>query len=168
MAVVMTVLISVSAAAAQAGEPGARAKTAIKLNRGLADTPMRGTGWVLERVAWRWNISPYFIIGVSGKESSLGRYACRSNPRNIWGLKSCRTGSYIDLDGDGRHESLPVLRTWGHAYTWFARYIRVRQRHARTAFDIRNYCECDEHQWASVVAATIRRLFGASPHVRYR
>lgn len=163
----VTALIATAAPPAAALSPQ-RERVVVKLNRGLRGTPMAGTGRVLEQVGWRWNVNPFFIVGVSGKESSLGTQACRANPRNIWGLNSCRRGRYIDLDGDGRHERLPLLRTWGHAYTWFARYVRVRQPRAQTPWDFRGYCWCDEDQWAGVVAATMRRLFGASPRVRYR
>ena len=168
IAAILILLITLAHAAHAAVPQRTHRDTVIaNLRAGLAGTPMAGSEMALERVARRWGISPYFIIGVSGKESSLGAYACRRNPKNIWGLKSCRTGPYIDVDHDGDIDHLPTFRTWGHAYTWFARYVLDRQPHARTPYDFRGYCECDERQWADVVAHTMRRLFGVGPNVRY-
>lgn len=146
-----------------------RVTIAKKLNRALARTPMRGTGYILERVGRRWNVSPYFIIGVSGKESSLGHASCRSNRKNIWGLKSCGVGRYTDVTGDGRVDYLPRFKTWGHAYTFFARYVHTRYPHARSPYDFHGYCECGvQSNWAPAVAGFMRRLFGVAAGVRYR
>lgn len=145
----------------------AREHVVHRLNRGLVGTPMAGTGRALEAAAHKWQVSPFFIIGVSGKESSLGHRSCWSNRRNIWGLKSCRLGKYVDLNGDGVREHLGVFRSWAAAYDFFARYIRARQSHADTPWEIHGYCECDERQWADTVVFWMRRLFDVGPSTRY-
>lgn len=158
----------IAATEADAADHSRRYLTAVKLNQGLKGTPMQGTGFLLERVAWKWRISPYFVIGVSGKESSLGHASCRSNRKNIWGLKSCGIGPYTDITGDGRTDWLPRFKTWGHAYTFFARYVRARYPHARTPYDFHGYCECGvQTNWAPKVAWFMRARFGVAANVRY-
>lgn len=163
---IITLLILLVANCAEA-DAGTRHDTARRLNRALAGTPMHGQGWRLEATGRRWNISPYFIALAANRESSLGTRPCRNNPRNVWGLKSCQLGRYVDITGDGRPEQLPVFRTWGHAFTFFARYVRARFPHARTAYDFHGYCECGVTAWAGPIEAAGRRL-GWPTRVAYR
>jgi hypothetical protein len=154
MLAAMTVLISVSAAPANAGEPGARAKTAIKLNRGLQNTPMRGTGWKLEAAGFKHKIHPAFIAAIAGTESSFGHRACRSDRFNAFGLASCT-----------RSWPVPQFRSWKHVYGFMGAFLTRRWPGASTPYSFRGYAACSDC-WARRVSFFMRRLgFGTS--VRY-
>lgn len=159
----MTLLALTLTATATAGT---RQDVARDLNRGLRGTAMHGQGWRLEAVGHRTGISPYFIALAAGRESSFGNHGCHGNPKNVWGLKSCALGSYVDLNGDGHPESIPRFRTWGHAFTFFAAYINARFPHARTAWDFHGYCGCGVSSWAGGIDRIARRL-GWPTGVRY-
>lgn len=158
IAAALTTTSTLVEAAAETSRHNPRVEIARDLNQGLANTPMRGQGFRLERTGRRWNVSPYFIALASGRESSFGTFGCRSNPRNVWGLKSCRTGPYIDIDGDGDIDDLPTFRTWGHAFTFFARYVRARFPHATTPYHFHGYCECGVASWAGGIDRIATRL----------
>lgn len=132
-----------------------------RLNRYLARSPMHGLGATLERVGRREGVSPFFIVGVAGKESTLGSASCGSNPRNVWGLGAC-----------GRAWSPPYFRTWEHAVTYFARFVMGRTSvyrgwpSARTPYDFGGYCSGCESSWASAVLTHMARM-QAGVSVRY-
>lgn len=158
-ALILIALISLAhTASAAAGRPRistARETVVRTLDRGLADTPMRGTGRQLEASGWKWRVSPYFIAAIAGTESSFGRAACRGNPRNAFGLASC---------GDGWH--VPWFASWAHAYDFMGRFLALRWPHARTAYDYRGYAACAPC-WGAKTAGWMRSRFGVGPSVRY-
>lgn len=136
-----------------------RAAVVRRLDRAMAGSPMEGTGRTLERVAWQHRISPFFIVAVAGTEAGDGRrpgiHGCHRNPRNVWGLSSCGSGWYV-----------PHFRSWRHAYTFYARFLRSRWPQATTAHHFYGYAACSPC-WGRKTALWMRLLFGEGPGVRY-
>jgi hypothetical protein len=126
-----------------------------QLDRATAGTPMQHTGGILEPIARRHRIHPFFIIAVAATESSIGRAACHNNPRNVWGLASCQNTWPV-----------PYFNTWREAYTFYARFLTRRWPHARTAHDYHGYAACSSC-WGRKTAYWMQRLFGVGPGVRY-
>lgn len=129
---------------------GARLTTIRRLQRG----PLAHHAYRIEAAAWRYRVSPFAIVAISGVESSYGRFPCRSNPRNIWGLGAC-----------GRAWKPPYFATWKQAYHYYARFLRRTWPKARTVYDLRGYCECGG--WAAKVASLMRAHYGKGPGVGY-
>jgi len=123
---------------------------AVRVARGVRSTPLRGLGWLIERVGFREGVSPFFMVGASGTESSVFRAPCSGNPRNGWGLGSC-----------GAAWRAPYFRTWEQAFTYYARHVRRLWPRARTPFELYGYCACGSAYWGSKTVAWMRLLFGA-------
>lgn len=151
----MTASITLALALPAAAHAGDRSDTARQLNAGLAGTPMRGLGYILEAEGRRAGVHPAFIAAAAGLESAWGRLACRDNPYNAWGLGSC-----------DRAWKVPHFRTWRQAIRYYARFIRDRWPSARTPYDLHGYCQCGTRSWGSRVAWNMDRL-GFPAHVRY-
>lgn len=134
-----------------------RYQVAAQLNRGLAGTPMAGTGFALEAAGWRYRVHPAFVAAVAGVESTYGAAVCERF--NAWGLGSC-----------GRAWRPPAFPSWKHAYDYFARFIRDRWPSALTPYDFHGYCVTpagdDCPTWPGKVAANMRRL-GFGETLRY-
>lgn len=132
---------------------------AVQLNRALASTPMRGTGWALATEGRAAGVHPAFIAAVAGKESSYGAQPCRANRMNVWGLSSCRRGWAV-----------PQFRTWRQAIRFFAHWFQSRFAYARTPYDVHGYCVtgsgADCPSWAADVAYRMRAL-GFAPSTRW-
>ena len=134
-------------------------KTVTDLNRGLAHTPMRGLGLILVQEGRRRNVSPYLIAAVAGLESSYGAAPCRSNPRNVWGLASCKRGYGI-----------PVFRSWRQAVRFQAGLLRRGwlSKGVRDVYTIgRSYCPPCKNKWGADVGWFMRDL-GGTTKVTYR
>lgn len=134
--------------------PGPRASVALKLNRGLRGTPMRGLGFLLEREGRRAGVHPAFIAGVAGVESSYGAAMCL--PYNAWGISSC-----------GNAWRAPTFGSWREGIRYAARFFKRQWPSARSPWDFHGYCvdrygnDCPT--WPGKVAANMRRLgFGAT------
>lgn len=138
----------------------APADPALELRRALAGTPLEPAADELELAGRRHDVNPELIVAIAYVESSLGVKACRTNPRNVWGLGAC-----------GRAWRPPVFRTWGHAASYFARFLRDRWPTARSPYDLARYCVTETGatcpDWAPAVTAAGRRLFGRTPTVNY-
>lgn len=126
-----------------------------RLNRGLANTPMRGLGQVLEQEARATGISPYFIAAAAGTESSFGAAPCSSNPRNVWGLSSCGSGWHV-----------PYFHTWRQAIRFYARFLAARWPHATSPYHFYGYAACDAC-WGRKTSMWMRSRFGVDAHTRY-
>lgn len=133
----------------------AREHVVQTLNRGLAGTPMSGTGRELEAAGWQHHVHPVFIAAIAGTESSFAAAACRGNPRNAFGLSSCGSGW-----------SVPWFRSWAHAYTFMAQFLTGRWPSARTPWDYHGYAACSSC-WGTKTAWWMRARFGTGPSVRY-
>lgn len=121
---------------------------ARQVAHGLRGTPLQGLGFVFEAEAHRRNLSPFFLVGASGTESSLGAAGCSGNRFNIWGLGACN-----------RYWHVPFFPTWRHAISYYADFIRQHWPHARTVYDLHGYCECGSLSWGSQTLAWMHRLF---------
>lgn len=156
-AIVLTMLGSAVATAARPHTriSPVRQSAVDLLNGGLEGSPMAHTGRALEAAGWKWHVSPFMVAGIAAKESSLGVHACRSNPKNAFGLSSCGSGWYV-----------PYFRTWAQAYDFVAHFIHTRWPDARTPWDLHRYA-ADTESWATSVAFHMRRLFSAQPDARY-
>lgn len=122
--------------------------TAVKLNRALVGTPMRGSGFALVLAGRKWDVHPAFIAAVAGLESSYGAAACRGNRMNVWGLSSCGRGWYV-----------PQFRSWRHATEFFARWFRSRWTPAVDMWAVgRSYCPPCGSSWGERVAYRMRLL----------
>lgn len=126
-----------------------------RLERGLQGSPMAGSGRALERAAWRYRISPFFIVAVAATESSIGRAACSNNRFNVWGLANCSGIWHV-----------PAFRSWGEAYTFYARFLAERWPDATTCHHYYGYAKCSAC-WGRKTAAWMSSLFGVGPAVRY-
>lgn len=127
---------------------------AQQLNRALASSPLRGTGFALEDEAHRGNLNPYFIVGAGVTESGDGGlpgvHPCRQNRMNIWGLASC-----------GYSPEVPVFKTWRDAYRSYIAFIHRHWPHARTLYELYGYCPpCGTQGWGDKTYGAMRHLFG--------
>ena len=154
MLTVALAITLITAAAAQAHR-NPRVTVAQTLNQGLAHTPMRGTGYQLERAGYQHHISPYFIAAIAATESSLGRAACANNPYNAFGLASC-----------GHSWHVPQFRSWAQAYMFMGRFLSQRWPHARTPYDYHGYAACTPC-WARKTAWWMTIRFHTTPKTRY-
>lgn len=126
-----------------------RAQVAAKLNRGLAGTPLRGLGRIIEQVGWRYHVHPAFMAAASGTESSFGAVPCCGSRYNIWGWYS-----------------MPPVASWEQAFTAYARFLRDRWPSAWTPWDFHGYCGCGVTAWGNATSRFMHRL-GFAAVVRY-
>lgn len=122
------------------------------LERGLAGTPMAGTGRELEAAGRHWGINPAVIAAIAGTESSFG--AARCGHYNAYGLANC-TGIW----------NVPYFRSWGDSYEFMGKFLSSRWPHARTPYDYNGYAACDDC-WARKTVEHMGR-FGLGTNVRY-
>lgn len=131
------------------------------LNRGLAGTPMAGTGRELERAGRRHHIHPAFIAAIAGTESSFGAAACHDNhgnrTYNAFGLASCGSGWHV-----------PYFSSWEQAYEFMSRYLAGLWPRARTTYDYVHpgYAACTDC-WGRKTATYMRDRFGLGNTVHY-
>lgn len=154
-AIVTAVIAALTLAIPTVAHAGDRSDTAKRLNRGLAGSPMRGLGWILEAEGYRYGVSPYFMAAAAATESSLGRAGCSNNPRNVWGLASC-TNSW----------PVPYFGTWREAIRFYARFLHDRWPNATSPFHYYGYAECSDC-WGRKTAYWMGRLFGVGTYTRY-
>lgn len=126
-----------------------RYDVAMKLQRGLSNTPLRGLGFLLERVGWKTGVNPAFIAAASGTESSFGAIPCCGSRFNIWGWYS-----------------MPSVSSWQQAFFAYAHFIRSRWPSARTPWDLNGYCGCGTTAWGNRTSSFMARL-GFGPSVIY-
>jgi len=115
---------------------------------------MAGSERALEAAGRHWHVSPYFIAGIAGTESSFGAAACSGNPYNAYGLSSCTTGW-----------SVPYFKSWAESYEFMGRFLKSRWPNARTPYDFHGYAACSSC-WGASTARHMAR-FGVSPSVVY-
>jgi hypothetical protein len=126
-----------------------------RLERGLAGSPMSGTGEILVEIGKRYGISPYFMAGIAATESSLGHAACSNNRYNVWGLASCVNSWPV-----------PYFNSWYEAITFFADFLRDRWPTATTSYDYHGYAACSTC-WGAKTASHMRNLFGVDNYTRF-
>lgn len=132
-----------------------------RLQRGLAGTPMSGSEGALLAAGRRYGVSPYFIAGIAGTESSFGAAACSNNRFNAFGLSSCGSGW-----------SVPYFNSWSEAYDFMARFLTGRTSvtrgwpHARTTYDFHGYAACSSC-WGAKTAQHMAGRFGVGNSVRF-
>lgn len=130
-----------------------------RLNRGLAGTPMAGTGRELEAAGRRYHIHPAFIAAIAGTESSFGAAMCGNY--NAYGLANCR-GIW----------GVPTFRSWGDSYMFMAAFLTGHTSvssgwpKARTTYDYNGYAACSSC-WGAKTEMYMRTRFGVSSSVRY-
>lgn len=129
-------------------------RAAVLLNRGLAHTPMAGTGFALVTESLRRRLNPALIAGIAGTESSYGAAACWNNRFNAFGLSSCGSGW-----------SVPQFRSWRESYRFMAGFITSHWPNARTPWDLHGYAACDAC-WGNSTAGHMREL-GFAATVRW-
>lgn len=125
------------------------------LERGLAGTPMAGTGRILEHHGRLHGVSPYFMVAVAATESSIGHAACSNNRRNVWGLASCVNSWPV-----------PYFDTWDEAIGFYADFLAERWPGHTSPYSFRGYAACSDC-WARKVSYWMERLFGVAPTTRY-
>lgn len=126
--------------------------TVRRLDAGLAGTPMAGLGATLERWGRRYGVSPYFIAGAAGTESSFGAAMCL--PFNAWGIGNC-----------GRAWTPPSFGSWDESIAYYARFLAERWPGHSTPFSFRGYAACDDC-WGRKTSAHMGR-FGVGNSTRY-
>ena len=153
--VVLAVASSVSAASGDAlKQPAghsARYLTVQTLRAGLRGTPLAGHAFEIEQAGFDTHVSPFFMVGASGTESSVFRASCSGNRWNGWGMGSC-SASWVPF--------LPTLR---YAFHFYGTYIRSQWPSARTPYDLHGYCGCGDQAWGDKTVAWERQLFGNVP-----
>lgn len=158
LALALLAAVVCAVAAQQARAHSQRYLVAKRVQQGLRGTPLHGLGFVFEAEGWRTGLSPFFLVGASGTESSLGAAGCSGNRFNIWGLGACN-----------RAWSVPVFPTWQRAIRYYADFIRRLWPRARTVYELHGYCPpCGSYGWGSKTYAWMRQLFGqVSSSIRY-
>lgn len=126
-----------------------------RLERGLAGTPMEGTGVILERHGRAYGVSPFFMVAVAATESSIGHAACSNNRFNVWGLASCSGSWYV-----------PPFRSWDEAIEFYAKFLSSRWPGHSSPYSFRGYAACDEC-WGRKVSSWMSSLFGVSSRTAY-
>ena len=155
----LLVLALASAASARGSTLVPQSSPRVELNRGLAHTPLRGLGAILDEEGRRQNVSPYLIAAIAGLESSYGLHPCRSNPRNVWGLASCKRGYGI-----------PYFTSWRQAIRFQAGLLRRGwlSKGVRDVYTIgSSYCPPCGNGWGAKVGWLMRSL-GGPVRVTYR
>jgi len=102
----------------------------------------------IEQAAHETHVSPFFMVGASGTESSVFRASCSGNRWNGWGMGSC-SASWV-----------PYLPTLKYAFHFYGTYIRSTWPGARTPYDLHGYCGCGDVAWGNKTVAWVRQLFG--------
>ncbi len=120
-----------------------------KINRYVKNTPMEGMGKIIVKQARKHEISPYFVVAVAAKESSLGAEACSHNRKNVWGLGAC-----------GRAWKPPHFKNWTQAVNYFVRFINRLWPKAQSPFQFYGYCYGCETEWGNDVARHMRNIGG--------
>lgn len=152
----ITLALALAAPAADAA-PGPHARLAQQLNRGLAATPMRGLGYILEAEGRRYGVHPGFVAAVAAVETSYGAAMCL--PFNAWGISSC-----------GRAWRAPTFRSWRDGIRYASRFLAERwlRRGVSSPWAIgRTYCPPCGDRWGDRVAWFMRRLGFPAPSARY-
>jgi hypothetical protein len=126
-----------------------------RLDRGLAGSPMNGTGVNLERWGRQYHVSPYFMAAAAATESSLGVNGCGEGGRNAWGLGNC-----------GSAWSVPSFSSWDEAIAYYARYIAHGWPYHSTPYSFHGYAKCDSC-WGNSVSGHMHDLFGVAAVTRY-
>lgn len=123
-----------------------------QLQHGLAGTPLEPYAWALEREAHRWNVNPYLVASITGKESSFGAHRCGFNP---FGWGSCR-GVYFESFPDAIATVTAALRR-NYMDAWGLRSVEAIGE---------TYCQCGS-DWAVDVTWFMRARFASAPKVTY-
>jgi len=112
---------------------------------------MEGTGKIVVNQSKKYGISPYFVVAVAKKESSLGEASCSGNRKNVWGLGAC-----------GRVWNPPYFSSWVEAINYFIRFIDQRWPRADNPFQFYGYCSGCEVEWGNSVASHMRSAGGTT------
>ena len=129
--------------------------TIRRLQKGLAGTPMSGSEAALLAAGRRYGISPYFIAGIAGTESSFGAAACRNNRYNAFGLSSCGSGWHV-----------PNFQSWGEAYLFMGKFLTDRWPSASSTYSYGGYAACSSC-WGAKTAQHMSNRFGVGSSVRF-
>jgi len=132
-----------------------RGRIIVLLERGVAGTPMAGTGAILERWGRKYGVSPFFIVAVAATESSRGEAACSNNHYNVWGLASCSGSWYV-----------PSFGSWDEAIGFYAHFLASRWPGHSTPYSFSGYADCDAC-WGRKVSEWMHSLFGVPAVTRY-
>jgi len=152
---IAVIALTLTHTASAAPEHHTRSHNVNKLERGLAGTPMAGTGSILEQQGRRYHVSPFFMAAVAATESSLGRVPCSNNRKNVWGLASCVNSWPV-----------PYFETWREAIGFYAKFLSSRWPGHSTPYSFRGYAACSDC-WARKVSYWMGRLFGVPAVTRY-
>lgn len=88
------------------------------VRRGFAGSPLRKELVAIVKAARQEGISPFFLLSISGVESTFGKQACG---HNAWGWNSCR-GYNFNSFGEGAHTVAQSLRA-NYLEKWHSRTI---------------------------------------------
>lgn len=71
-----------------------RADIAAKIDTYLSDRnmPLAGYGAKMVEVAYENDLDPYLIPAIAVRESTGGKFACKTHDNNYWGWASCKVG----------------------------------------------------------------------------
>ncbi len=139
---------SASSKSSAASHHAQRFLNVLILRQGIRGTPLQGHAFQIEAAAHETGVNPFFMVGASGTESSVFRYACRNAPLNGWGLSSCGSGWYV-----------PNFHSVKEAFLFYGRFILRQWPHAQTPYDLAGYCACGSSYWGSKTTAWIHQLF---------
>lgn len=158
---------------------------AIRIDQGLAafarahgsPSPMARHSTAIARAARSQGRSPFALLGIAGKESTLGTArdcpAFGGGAGNVYGLGSCGY-AWKTIPLCGRRYSLAGIDSYAAGALFEARFLRCLYSGATDVYGVweRRYCVNDVGDpcpgWADTVAAVMRVYFRSGPGVRWR
>ncbi len=142
-----------------------------------AGSPMAPHATAIARAARAQGRSPFALLGIAGKESTLG--VARDCPAfgggagNVYGLGSCGY-AWRAIELCGRRYSLADIDGYAAGALFEARFLRCLYSGATDVYGVweRRYCVNEAGDpcpgWADVVAGVMRQYFRSGPGVRWR
>lgn len=87
---------------------------AKQLKAGLKGTPLERYAWAFEKAGHKWNVNPFFVAAITGKESGYGAAKCGNN---VFGWGACNGTDFPSIEAGIRTvtKSLRVdyMNRWG-------------------------------------------------------
>lgn len=121
---------------------------------GHASSPLRSELRGIVLASKREDVSPFFILSITGKESTFGVNVCG---KNAWGWNGCSTNDWSSFS-EGAREVAYYLRV-NYMQKWGKRSI----------LDIGNtYCSGCGYEWAKFVRYSMKEIFSSGEGLRWK
>lgn len=140
-------------------------------------SPMAPHSTAIARAARSQGRSPFALLGIAGKESTLGTAPdcpqAGGGAGNVYGLGACGY-AWKTIPLCGRRYSLADIDSYGAGALFEARFLRCLYSGADDVYDVwqRRYCVDGDGNpcpgWADTVAGVMRTYFRSGPGVRWK